>query len=65
MFNSNIFTFFGRCLLLHVNSFFTGIGGNAGRIIFYVQNFDGRVDVRSCRGAGAEPANNGAGGKGW
>ena len=41
-----------------------GKGGNAGRVSIHYRELNGQVQLRSCRGTGAEAAVNGAGGQG-
>ncbi|KAL9957985.1 hypothetical protein ACROYT_G034945 [Oculina patagonica] len=41
-----------------------GNGGKAGRINIHSRKIVGRVQLNSCRGSGAQPAQNGRGGKG-
>ena len=45
-------------------TFFLGNGGDAGQINLQYRKLNGQVQLRSCRGTGAEPATNGKGGKG-
>ena len=44
--------------------FFQGKGGNAGRLNIRYRKLNGQVQIRSCRGSGAQPAKNGQGGQG-
>ena len=43
---------------------FLGNGGNAGNVNIHYARMNGQVNLKSCRGNGAPPANNGAGGLG-
>ena len=44
--------------------FSPGNGGNAGNVNVRYRTLNGQVKLKSCRGAGAAPANNGQGGEG-
>lgn len=42
----------------------TGNGGNAGRQRINIGRLQGKLDLKTCRGTGGQPAKNGAGGDG-
>ena len=43
---------------------FSGNGGNAGNVNIRYRTLKGGLKSKSCRGTGAQPANNGRGGEG-
>ena len=42
----------------------TGNGGDAGRQTLHVLNVRGKIELKTCRGTGGQPAVNGLGGAG-
>ena len=44
--------------------YISGDGGDSGTLTVLVARVDGNVELRSCKGSGAQPGTNGRGGQG-
>ena len=53
-----------RYLFIYLLNLTTGNGGDAGRQTLHVLNVRGKVELKTCRGTGGQPAVNGLGGDG-